>query len=156
MRPIVAALSAVSLLVAASCAGGEITPSTGSELFFPTKPQQDVISMQALYRGPLVVRDACVLIGRSGNYTLPIWPMGFTAERGGSGQLEVRDGEDDVVAVEGETFEMAGGYIAEFRPQGKVDMRDDQVRSVEDGLGYPIPERCLGPDVYGIWSVGET
>jgi hypothetical protein len=42
------------------------------------------------------------------------------------------------------------------RPQGKVEPRDEQLRSVQEWLGYPIPERCLGPDVYGVWSVGET
>jgi hypothetical protein len=30
------------------------------------------------------------------------------------------------------------------------------VHRVEEWLGYSIPERCLGPDVYGIWVVGEV
>lgn len=57
-----------------------------------------------------------------------------------------------------ELGEMDGGYVAEFRPEDKVEPRDDQLRRVGErfGLGYSIPERCLGPDVYGIWSVGET
>jgi len=29
--------------------------------------------MEALYRGSLVVHDRCVLIGGSGDYTVPIW-----------------------------------------------------------------------------------
>jgi len=156
MRPIVVALLAVAALMTASCTGNKTTPSTESGLFFPTKPEQDGASMDALYRGPLVVRDSCVLIGRPGEYTVPIWWKGFTAERDESGRLAVRDGEGAVVAVEGETFEMGGGYVAEFRPLAKVEAQDDQVRRVEEWLGYPIPERCLGPDVYGVWSVGQT
>jgi hypothetical protein len=145
---------AVGLLLAAC---SDAPASTESDLFFPTKPeQQSGAMMQALYRGPLVVRDRCVLMGRRGEYTVPIWWKGFTAERDESGHLVVRDGEGAVVAVEGESFEMGGGYVAEFRPQDKVESRKDQLRSVEEWLGYSIPERCLGPDVYGVWSVGET
>jgi hypothetical protein len=158
----------------ASCTGMGETPSptrpgsTGSsveslqpassepELFFATKPEQDVLSMDALYQGPLVVRNGCVLIGSSGTYTVPIWPKGFTAARDRSGRLEVRDPQGAVMAVEGETFEMGGGYVAEFRPRGKVQARNDQLRRVEESLGYAIPERCLRRDVYGVWSVGET
>jgi hypothetical protein len=102
------------------------------------------------------VRDGCVLIGSPGDYTLPIWWEGFTAERDESGQLVVRDVEGAVVAIEGESFEMGGGYTAEFRPQDKVEPREDHLRKVEEWLRYSIPERCLGPDVYGVWSVGET
>ncbi len=49
---------------------------------------------------------------------------------------------------------MGGGYVAEFRPLDKVEPRQDQLRRLEEWLGYPIPERCLEPDVYGVWSVG--
>ena len=110
--------------------------------------------MAALFRGPLVVRDGCVLVGSAGEYSLPIWWSGFTAERDASGRLVVRDADATVVAIEGETFEMGGGYIAEFFPG--EESSDAQVRRVEDWLGQPIPDRCLTPDVYGIWSVGET
>lgn len=112
--------------------------------------------MLALFQGPLLVRDGCVLIGRPGEYTVPIWWKGFTAERDASGRLVVHDGEGAVVAIEGDSFEMGGGYVAEFRPQDKVEPRKDQLRRVEEWLGYSIPERCLGPNVYGVWSVGET
>jgi hypothetical protein len=155
MRPILAGILVVAILAPASCVGNETTHSTEPELFFPTKPELDGISMDALYRGPLVVREGCVLIGRSGEYAVPIWWKGFTAERDGSGRLVVSDGEGAVVAVESKTFEMGGGYVAEFRPLGKVEARDVQVRRLEEWLGYPIPERCLAPDVYGVWSVGD-
>jgi hypothetical protein len=112
--------------------------------------------MAALYRGPLVVRHRCVLIGSPGDYSIPIWRMGFTASRDESGRLVVLDREGVVVAVEGETFEMGGGYVAEFRPQGRVEPREDQVRRLEQSLGYLIPGRCLTPDLYGVWMVGDT
>jgi hypothetical protein len=144
---------AVGLLLAAC---SDAPASTESDLFFPTNPEQGGDSMDALYQGPLVVRDGCVLIGRPGEYAVPIWWKDFTAERNGSGQLVVRDGEGAVVAIEAENFEMGGGYVAEFRPEDKVEPREDQLRRVEEWLGYSIPERCLGPDVYGVWSVGQT
>jgi hypothetical protein len=106
--------------------------------------------------GPLVVRYGCVLVGSPGEYSVPIWWKGFTADRDESGRLVVRDGDCAIVAIEGESFEMGGGYVAEFRPQDKVEPREDQLRRVEEWLGYSIPERCLGSDVYGVWSVGET
>jgi hypothetical protein len=113
--------------------------------------------MEALYQGPLVVRDGCALIGRPGDYSLPIWRKGFTAERDESGRLLVRVGEGAVEAIEDESFEMgAGGYVAEFKPHDKVEPREDQLRRVEERLGYSIPERCLRTDVYGVWSVGDT
>ena len=112
--------------------------------------------MTALFTGPLVVKDGCVLVGRPGAYSLPIWWSGFTTEPDTSGRMTVRDEDGTVVAIEGETFEMGGGYIAEFRASEKVEPSAEQIRRVEDWLGEPIPDRCLTPDVYGIWSVGET
>jgi hypothetical protein len=112
--------------------------------------------MEALYRGPLLVRDRCVFIGSPGDYSIPIWRKGFTTRLDESGRLVVLDSEGEVVAVEGETFEMGGGYVAEFRPQGRVETREDQLRRLEQSLGYSIPEQCLTADVYGVWMVGET
>lgn len=91
-------------------------PTSGSDgnatsepgLFFPKDPEQ-VAYMEALYQGPLVVRDGCALIGRPGDYSLPIWRKGFTAERDESGRLLVRVGEGAVEAIEDESFEMGGG-----------------------------------------------
>jgi hypothetical protein len=131
----------------------DVPSGTDSGVFFPTQPVEADSYMAALFRGPLLVRDRCVLTGRAGDYSLPIWRKGFTAERAESGRLVVLDGEGEIVAVEGETFEMGGGYRAEFYPG--EEPRDVQVQRVEEWLGYSIPERCLSPDVYGIWIVGE-
>jgi len=111
--------------------------------------------MEALFAGPLVVRDGCVLVGRPGEYSVPIWPNGFTAEEGTPG-LVVLDERGRLIAAKDETFEMGGGYVAEFEPEDTVEPRAAQLSRVEEALGYSIPERCLGPEVYGVWSVGAT
>jgi hypothetical protein len=112
--------------------------------------------MQALFQGPLVVQDGCVLMGNAGHLTLPVWPEGFTPDRDQSGRLIVRDADGATIAIEGKVFEMGGGYRVEFRPEDKVEPREDQLRTFTEFLGYEIPQRCLGADVYGIWLVGET
>jgi len=145
-------VAALSVLVA--CA--EASTSTEPGLFFPTKSEHENASMDALFQGRLVVRDGCVLIGGPGDYSVPIWPKGYTAERNGSGALVVADGGGGVIAVEGQRFDMGGGYVAEFEPKDKVESRTQQLSRVEEWLGYAIPERCLASDVYGVWSVGET
>jgi hypothetical protein len=110
---------------------------------------------QALYRGPLTVRDGCVLIGRGPSYSLPVWPKGTIAERDSSGRLVISSADGKALATEGDAVAMGGGFTAEFEPADKVEPRREQLRRVEEWLGYAIPERCVGPDVYGLWVVGE-
>jgi hypothetical protein len=146
-------LAVLGTLLLAGCR--EEPATSGPGLFFPTnEDDQGGAMMQALFTGPLVVKDGCVLVGRPGEYSLPIWWKGFTAEPDASGLITVRDADGMVVAVEGETFEMGGGYRAEFYPG--EEPRDVQLQRVEEWLGYEIPDRCLTADVYGIWLVGET
>jgi hypothetical protein len=135
------------------------SPSSSADLFFPTtglRQGEGGAVMDALLTGPLVVREGCVLIGQPGDYSLPVWWSGFTAERDRTGRLVVRDGEGSIVAIEGENFSMGGGYTAEFDPTGRVGQRATQVRRLERWLGYSIPDRCLASDVYGVWVVGDT
>jgi hypothetical protein len=129
--------------------------SNDSDLFFATHAQGPA-SMTALFRGPLGVTDGCVLIGGPGDYSLPVWPDGFTAERNESGQLIVRNADGATVAAEGEVFEMGGGYTAEFFPEDKVEPRTTQLQRVSEWLRYAIPNACVGDEVYGVWVVGET
>jgi hypothetical protein len=68
--------------------------------------------MAALFRGPLVVKDGCVLIGQLGEYSLPLWWSGFTAEPDRSGRIAAGDADGAVVAVEGETFAMGGAELS--------------------------------------------
>jgi len=155
-RAVIGSFVALAALVLVACGDKPATSVPG--LFFPTgKDEQGGAMMDALYRGPLVVRDGCVLIGHAEGYALPVWWKGFTAERNDEGKLAVRDGDGAVIAIEGETFEMGGGYTAEFGPAGiKTEPRAEQIQRLEEWLGYPIPERCLGPDVGGVWGVGST
>jgi len=153
-RSIMGLVALVTLLLA-GCRDGAATSGPG--LYFPTsEDDQGGAMMTALFTGPLVVKDGCVLVGQPGEYSLPIWWNGFSAEPDPSGRITVRDADGTVVAVEGETFEMGGGYRAEFRPSDKVEPAEEQIRRVEEWLGSEIPDRCLTPDVYGIWLVGET
>jgi hypothetical protein len=154
MRRSLAPVLGIALLLVAC--GGSPGAGTDPNLFFPTEGDPGEVSMDALFQGPLVVRDGCVLAGESGTLTLPIWREGFTASRDGEGNVVVEDPDGDPVAVEGEVFEMGGGYIAEFEPRNKVDPMDAQLQQVEDTTGITIPQRCLGPDVYGVWWVGDV
>ena len=112
--------------------------------------------MYALFQGPLVVQDDCVLAGEPGMYALPVWPSGSTAEPDASGRIVVRDPEGTVVAVEGEMFERGGGFTAEFQPADRVQAAQTQIARAEAWLGFEIPDRCLTPDVYGVRVVGDT
>jgi hypothetical protein len=145
------------LLVGAACGRGPSSIDEG--LFFPTtkvKQGRGGAVMTAAYTGPLVVRDGCVLIGPSGQYSIPIWWKGFSADRDASGHVVVRDGDGATVAIEGQEFTMGGGFTAEFEPADKVEPRLTQLERGEKWLGYPIPQRCLTPEVYGVWVVGDT
>ena len=136
---------------------GGCTDATGTadpDLFFPTAGDSSGAMMAALYSGRLVVRADCLLlVSERGDFFLPIWRDGSTAERDGSGRLVVRDVDVDVIAVEGDAVELGGGAIAEFRPTGRTEPRDAQLAQVEELTGVTIPDRCLGPDVSGVWWV---
>jgi hypothetical protein len=159
--PVAVALAGLILLSACGdqpsprSSGSASSPHSETPVFFATSGSQ-ASGMQALYQGPFVVRNECVLIGGPGSYSVPVWPEGFTLVADGSGELTVQSGDGTVIAVEGEPFEMGGGFTAEFEPKEKVEPREEQLDRVTQWLGYPIPDRCLGPDVYGVWVVGET
>jgi hypothetical protein len=147
-------LIAVGAVLFAGCTDAP-PADTAPGVFLATHPQGPAV-MTALFQGRLAVRDGCVLIERGGDYSVPVWPEGYTAERGPSGQLTVRNADGRTIAIEGEAFEMGGGYRAEFRPAAKVEPKEDQIQRLTEFLGYEIPARCLGADVYGVWLVGET
>jgi hypothetical protein len=158
MRRLLGTVLAAALLAACAEAPPSDPRADGEQpddLVFVTVPVGNA-TMQALFRGPLVVRDGCVLIGEAPDLSVPLWPEGFTAARDDAGRVVVRDADGGTVATEGATFEMGGGYVAEFEPRGLVEPTQDQLRDLEQWLGNPIPARCLGPDIYGVWSVGET
>jgi len=161
-RALVTVVSFAIFLGAAFFAWRAFTPSPvtspggDANVFIAVDPHTPNVVMTAFTRSPLVVRDGCVLIGGSGqDPTLPIWPKGFTAGMNDSGRVEILDENGHVVAIQGQPFDMGGGYVAEFQPAGKVDPRDQQIATVESGLGYQLPAACLA-GIYGIWQVGET
>jgi hypothetical protein len=123
-------------------------------VFMAVDPTTPNAYMLALSTSPVVVRDGCVLFGQDGHLSLPIWPKGFTADRNADGDLVIKDASGAVVGVEGQPLRMGGGYVAEFQPADKVDPKAGQVASVEDALGYQIPQQCL-TGIYGIWQVGQ-
>lgn len=132
------------------------TTATEPDLYFPTT-QHGPSGDAALSGGPIVERDGCVFLGGTqAPYVLPVWPKGFTAESDESGAVVVRDDKGQIIAIEGKPFDMGGGMTAEFSPADKVDPRSEQLQRLSDWLGYEIPERCLGPEVDGVWVVGET
>jgi len=154
MRLLLRLVLGVAALLVGAC--GDAPPAANvpdTDVFFPTYPRGPVV-MAALFQGPLVVENGCVLMGNAGDYALPVWPDGFTAERDETGQLIVQDADGATIAIEGEVFEMGGGYRTEFYP-GEAP-RDEQIQQIEEFLGYEIPQQCLGGDVYGIWLTGET
>ena len=148
-------LGAVLVVIVSAC-GDAPSADTQSGLFFPTAGSNDDAVMGALFHGKLVVRNDCVLAGYGQSVMIPIWREGYTVERDDAGRVEVRDADGATVAIKGELFEMGGGYIAEFEPRNKVEPPDDQLQQVAEMTGNTIPERCLGPDVYGVWWVGST
>src|SRR4051812_37128291 len=123
-------------------------------LFLAVDPTTPNVYMDALSISPIVVRDGCVLFGRGKYLSLPIWPKGFTAARNAAGDVVIKAESGGVVAVEGQPLRMGGGYVAEFEPAGKVEPKASQVASVQDTLGYQIPERCL-TGIEGIWQIGQ-
>src|SRR5215217_54936 len=94
MRAVISAVAAVVTL-AAACASSPSVSSRAPDphLVFPTRSDQGGMMMQALFTGPLVSRQGCVLIGRPDDYSFPVWPKGFTAERDDSGRVVVQDAE---------------------------------------------------------------
>ena len=108
----------IVLLALASCGGVPDGGAGGSgdgghQPYFATAPRGNAV-MQALFRGPLLVRDDCILIDEADHASLPIWPEGFTVGRDDAGRVVIRDDAGAAVAREGAAFEMGGGYVAEF------------------------------------------
>jgi hypothetical protein len=123
-------------------------------VFIAVDPSTPNVYMDALSTSPVVVRKGCVLFGQDGHLSLPIWPKGFRANRDTTGDVVIKSPSGGVVAHEGQPLRMGGGYVAEFRPAGKVEPKAAQVSRVEDALGFQIPEECLS-EIDGIWQVGQ-
>ncbi|MGD9117829.1 MAG: hypothetical protein PVJ08_03720 [Dehalococcoidia bacterium] len=108
------------------------------EIFFPVQ-QSGFDQMDALLEGNLELDDDGWLRAESGNsrYVL-IWPYGFSV-RGEDEEIQVIDGDGQVVAIEGEAIKVGGGEGA-------------SVEIVEMYIGKSLPDSCDGP----FWIVSEV
>ncbi len=117
----------VMMLTGPACAGREAVAPAG--VFFPTIPRQGGYP-DALLEGVLEVRSGCVSISVREGVWLALWPEGYAA-RLADGQLEVADGDGQLVGREGEQIRVGGGEAPSERWASGL-------------IGMEIPERCSG------------
>ena len=107
------------------------------DVFMPQLKQRDVVFMDALLIGELVVEDGCLRVQDSytEEHTLVIWQADYYLTDN-AGILEILDEAGTVRARVGEIVYMGGG----------------EQRAVDDAeLRQPIPDECGGP----YWRMGE-
>lgn len=127
---IIGLLLAVLVLAPVGC-------TVTSEVFFPT--QRDGLSqMEALLEGELDLDDEGWLRAASASSShVLIWPYGFTV-RGEGKEIQVLNGDGDVIAVVGEAIEVEGGEAT--------------IEIVEQYTGNVFPDGLAGP----YWIVSEV
>jgi hypothetical protein len=135
-------LCLVLSVMAVACAADP--PSAPGGIFFPTVPIGDAYPSGAMV-GILEVRFCCVFIAAHQDHWLLLWPEGFTAQRA-DGQIEVLDGDGEIVAMEGERLRVGGGETNPIEVGGSGAAE----RWATDLTGVDIPERC--GDLYWIVS----
>jgi hypothetical protein len=127
MEKLACLLVLVLMLTVPACAGREaVSPPA---VFFPTIPRQGAYP-DALLEGVLEVRSGCVSISAREGVWLALWPEGYAA-RIADGQLEVEDGDGQLVGREGEQIRVGGGEAP-------------SQRWASGPIGMEIPERCSG------------
>lgn len=128
-RLIVGLLLLVLVIVPVGC-------TVTSEIFFPT--QRDGLGqMDALLEGNLALDDGWLRAESASSSHVLIWPYGFTV-RGEGKEIQVLDGEGDVVAIVGEAIEVGGGEAT--------------LEIVEQYTGNAFPDGLAGP----YWIVSEV
>ncbi len=126
---IIGLLLIVLVLVPVAC-------TTTVEIFFPVQ-QSGFDQMTADFDGNLELVDGW-LRGRSlGSDYLLIWPYGFSV-RGEGEEIQVLDGDGQVVAIEGEAIKVGGGEAT--------------AGIVEKYIGRSLPDDLSGP----FWIVSEV
>ncbi|MFN2125716.1 MAG: hypothetical protein ACK2UP_19655 [Candidatus Promineifilaceae bacterium] len=111
----------------------DITPVPG--VFMPQLKQRDVVFMEALIVGKLVVEDGCLRVRSENDSHLVIWQADYFLT-GNHNTLEILDETGAAVARIGDMIYLGGGE------QNAVDDND---------LRKPVPETCDGP----YWRMGE-
>lgn len=107
------------------------------EVFFPVQQNSGPGQMDALLEGNLELDDGGWLRAEAdgGSYVL-IWPNGFSVQ--GGEEIQVLDGDGQVVAIVGEAIKVGGGETTE------------EIAEMYTGKG--IPDDVGGP----FWIVSEV
>jgi len=130
----------VELVISEAYRGQEIdvcaTPAVPG-VAFPRQAPLVTVVMEAQLIGDLLLVDGCLRVKDiySGDSILPIWPPEFTL-RAEDDQLQVLDGDGQVVARVGEEVYMGGGEVSS--------------PSLPDCVRPQLPAECSGP----YWIVG--
>src|SRR2546423_866296 len=134
------------VLLAGVCAPGcgSDAPAAPPGIFFPTVPIGGAYPL-ALLSGRLEDRSGCLFAAANNERWLLLWPEGYQA-RMANGRVEVLDGDERLVAREGEEFQVGGGGT-EPREVGGAAASEQWATGL---TGVDIPERC--GDMYWIVS----
>ena len=130
----------VEMVISEAYSGQEIdvcaTPAVPG-VAFPRQAPLVAVVVEAQLIGDLRLVDGCLRVKDiySGDSILPIWPPEFTL-RAENDQLQVLDGDDQVVARVGEEVYMGGGEVSS--------------PSLPDCVRQQLPAECSGP----YWIVG--
>jgi hypothetical protein len=104
--------------------------SSSPVAFFPVQ-KSGFDQMTALFEGRLELVDGYLRVVDSHSSYLAIWPHGFSVRTEGD-EIQVLDGDGQVVAIVGEAINVGGGEGA-------------NVEIVEKYIGQSLPEGCTGP-----------
>jgi hypothetical protein len=128
---------AVLLTVETSCSKNLAASPTPTP-FFPQQKETPNAFMDALLVGKLVLVDNCLRVNSHNlreSYLL-IWPHDFSLHLHDE-VMEIMDGNDQLVAREGDNLRLGGGEIPG--------------RNVNEYTLQPLPDNCPGP----YWIVGD-
>jgi hypothetical protein len=119
----------VLVLVPVACSGSV-------DIFFPVQ-KSGLDQMTADLEGSLELVDGWLRLEAFGSGYLLVWPYGFSVHGEGE-EIQVLDGDGQVVAIVGESIRVGGG--------------ESTVEIVESYIGKSLPDDCQGP----FWIVSEV
>jgi len=121
-RLIIGLLLVLLVLVPVAC-------TTTVEIYFPVQ-KSGLAQMDVLLEGNLELDDGWLRAQSSDSSYLLIWPYGFSVQGEGE-EIQVLDGDGQVVAIVGEAIKVDGG--------------ESTVEIVEMYIGRLLPDDCAGP-----------
>jgi hypothetical protein len=107
------------------------------EVFFPVQKSSDLDQMTADFNGNLELDEDWLRVETASSSYVLIWPYGFSV-RGGEDEIQVLDGDGQVVAIVGEVIKVGGGEATE--------------EIAEKYIGKLLPDDLEGP----FWIVSEV